>query len=123
MAVVPLTVFQMPAKYPVLPITALALNIGVGQSMTVVGDGVSFPCTGREIIIALGGAGSHVLTVASQPDVYKRTGDLVYTLGIGLYCVLPQIQPAGFMKTDGTVVITSDGGGTDVKFWCLRLTD
>jgi hypothetical protein len=113
----------MPAKWTVLPITALALNIGAGQSMTVVTDGVSFPCTGKEIILMKGGAGSHVITATSRVDPYNRTGDIVYTLGIGLMAVLPQLQPAGFSQSTGLCIITSDGGGTDVLFWCLRLTD
>jgi hypothetical protein len=123
MAVVPITVFQMPAKYPTLPPTALSLNIGVGTSMTTVTDGVSFPITGKEIIIVKGGAASHVLTVSSVADAYKRTGDIIYTLGIGLYAVLPQVQPAGFMQAAGTCIIISDAGGTDVLFWVLRLAD
>jgi hypothetical protein len=122
MAVVPIPVFQMPAKYPVLPPAALSLNIGTGTSMTVVTDGVSFPCTGNEIILVKGGAASHVLTVASVIDQFKRSGDIVYTLGIGLMAIFPQIQPAGFAQPDGTVKITSDASGTDVLFWVIRLT-
>jgi hypothetical protein len=123
MAVVTITVTQMAAKYPTLPPTALSLNLGTGTSMTTVADGVSFPLTGKEIVFVLGGAASHVLTVKSVVDQFGRTGDIVYTLGIGLYCVLPQIQPAGFKQADGTCNIISDAGGTDVKFFVIRLTD
>lgn len=120
MAVVPLTVFQMLPNYPVLPPVALSYNIGTGQSMTVVTDGVSFPLTGNEIIVMKGGAASHVLTISSVADQFGRVGDIVYTLGIGLFAVLPKLQPAGFKQTDGTCLIKSDAGGTDVLFWCLR---
>lgn len=123
MAVVPITVKQMPAKYPSLPPTALSLDLGAGTSMTVVADGVSFPLTGKEIIFVKGGAAGHALTIKSVPDALKRTGDIVYTVGIGVYSCLPQVQPAGFMQADGTCVITSDAGGTDVLFWVVRLTD
>lgn len=123
MAVTPITVFQMPAKYPTLPPTALSLNIGVGTVAAVAADGVSFPLTGKEIVIVLGADASQVLTVKSTIDAFRRTGDIVYTIGIGLYMVLPQIQVAGFVQADGTCVITFDAGGTDVKVWVLRLAD
>ena len=123
MAVVPLTVFQMPAKWPTLPIGAGTLTIGAGQSMTVVTDGVSFPCTGKEIIIIKGGAAAHVLSIVSRLDPYNRFGDIAYSVGIGLYAVLPQLQPQGYAATTGLTTITSDAGGTDVLFWCLRLSD
>lgn len=121
MAVVPIPIFQLGPNYPTLPPTALGFNIGVGTVATTVGDGVSFVCTGKEIILVLGADASQVITVTSVANGYKRTGNMVYTMGIGLYAVLPMIQPAGFLQPDGTVVITLDAGGTDVKFWALRL--
>ena len=92
--------------------------------MTTVTDGVSFPIFGREVILVKGGAASHVITVKSVVDpILHRAGDIVYTLGIGLLMVLPQLQPDGFQQTNGTCIIISDAGGTDVKFWVLRLTN
>ena len=126
MTAVLLTVKQMVPKYPPLPPTAASMDIGTGQVMTVVADGVTFPCTGQEIILVLGGAAPHALTVKSNTvgDPFKRTGDIVYTVGAGLYSVLPQIQPGGFMDpATGLVNIISDAGGTDVKFWCIRLAN
>jgi hypothetical protein len=120
MAIVPLTVKQMLAQYPTLPPTALTMNIGAGESMTTVTDGVTFPCDGNTIILMKGGAASHVLTVKSTTDAFKRTGDIVYTLGIGLYAVLPKLQPAGFADASGLCTITSDASGTDVLFWAIR---
>jgi hypothetical protein len=120
MAVVPLTVFQMPKNYPTLPPTALSLDIGVGESATTAADGVSFPCNGNEIILVKGGAASQVITVKSVLNGFNRLGDIVYTVGIGLLSVLPKIQPAGFNQSNGTVVITINAGGTDVKFWCIK---
>jgi hypothetical protein len=121
MSVVVIPIFQMAAKYPALPPTALALNIGAGTVATTAAHGVSFACTGNEIILVQGGAASQVVTVTSVVNGFNRTGNIVYTVGIGLLSVLPQIQPAGFLQSDGTVVITLDSGGTDVKFWCIRL--
>jgi hypothetical protein len=123
MAVVAIPVYQVLGKWPVIPLTALSLNIGTGTVMTVVGDGVSFPLTGKEIILMLGGAASHVLTIASRLDTFNRLGDITYTLGIGLYAVLPQLQPGGYAAGTGLCTITSDAGGTDIKFWCIRLSD
>jgi hypothetical protein len=120
MAVVPLTVFQMPKNYPALPPTALSLDIGLGQSATTAADGVSFPCTGKETILIKGGAAAQVVTVTSVVNGRNRLGDIVYTVGIGLMSVLPKIQPLGFNQANGTVVITINAGGTDVKFWCIR---
>lgn len=122
MAVTPIPVFQMAAKYPTLPPTALSLN-NTFTVATTAADGVSFPLTGREIVIVKGGAASQVITVTSVADDKKRTGDIVYTVGIGLFTILPQLQPAGFMQTNGTCVITIDAGGTDVGFMVLRLAD
>ena len=122
MAVTPITVMQMPAKYPVLPPTALSLN-SVATVAAVAADGVSFPITGKEIVIVKGGAASQVLTVKSVADQFKRSGDIVYTIGIGLICILPQLQPVGFMQSDGTCLITLNAGGVDVGFWVFRLTD
>jgi hypothetical protein len=107
-------------NYPTLPPTALSMNIGAGQSMTTVTDGVRFALTGNEIVIMKGGAASHVLTVASVVDQNKRPGDIVYTLGIGLFAVLPKLQPAGFADSSGNCTITSDASGTDVLFWVVR---
>lgn len=121
MAVVALPVYQMLPQFPSLPITAGALSIGSGTSMTVVTDGVSFPLTGKEVIVILGGAAAHVLTVASVRDPYGRLGDITYSVGITTYAVLPLIQPQGYAATTGLCTIISDAGGTDVKFWCVRL--
>lgn len=122
MAVVPITPTQMLPNYPTLPPTVLTMNLGVGTSMTTVADGVNFPLTGNEIVVALGGAASHVLTVKSvaEPNM-KRSGDIVYTLGIGLYMAFPRLQPAGFADSSGNCTIISDAGGTDVKFWVIKL--
>jgi len=123
MAVIPLPVFTMPAKWPTLPIGAGTLTIGAGTVMTVITDGVSFPLTGKEVILILGGAAAHVLSIASRVDPYNRLGDIAYSVGIGVYAVLPQLQQQGYMASTGLCTITSDAGGTDVKFWCLRTTD
>lgn len=123
MAVTPIPVFQMSAKYPVLPPTALSLDIGAGTMAAVAADGVSFPCTGKEIILVQGADAQQVVTVTSVANRFNRTGNIVYTVGVGLLSVLPQIQPDGFLQSNGTVVITLDAGGTDVKFWCIRLVD
>lgn len=124
MTAVAIPVFQMPDRYPTLPPTALSFNIGSGTAMTSPGDGVTFPSFGREVIIVKGGAGSHVLTIKSVPDpILNRSGDIVYTLGIGLMAVLPQLDVEGFRQADGTVVITGDAGCTDVLFWVLELTN
>lgn len=122
MAVTPITVFQMPAKWPTLPPTALSLN-NTFTTAAVAADGVSFPITGKEIVIVKGGAASQIITVTSVVDQFKRTGDIVYTVGIGLFSILPQIQPEGFRQSNGTCVITINAGGTDVGFMVLRLAD
>lgn len=122
MATVPLTVFQMAQKYPTLPPTALSLDLGAGESADVEADGVSFPITGNEIILVQGGAGSQVVTIKSVADSWNRSGDIVYTVGIGLLSVLPQVQPLGFTQSNGTCKIIVDAGGTDVLFWCVRLS-
>jgi hypothetical protein len=121
MAVVPLTVYSLLPNWPVLPLVASSLLIGAGQSMTTVGDGVSFPLTGKEVIVCKGGAAAHVLTIASRLDPFNRLGDITYNVAIGVYTCFPQIQPQGYAASTGLCTITSDAGGTDVLFWCLRL--
>jgi hypothetical protein len=119
MAIVPITPTQLNPLYPALPPTALSMNLRTGTSMTVVGDGVSFPLTGNEIVIVKGGAASHILTFKSVADQLKRSGDIVYTLGIGLMMAI-KIPAAGFQQADGTCNIISDAGGTDVLFWVIK---
>lgn len=123
MAVTPITVFQMSAKYPSLPPTALSLDIGAGTSAAVAADGVSYVATGKEIVLVKGADAPQVVTVTSVADRYNRTGNIVYTVGTGLMSILPQIQLDGFQQSNGTVVMTLDAGGTDVLFWVIRLTD
>jgi len=121
MAIVPLTVYTMLPNWPVLPLVASSLSVGAGQSMTAVADGVTFPLTGKEVIFILGGAAAHVLTIASRLDPFNRLGDITYNVAITTYCVLPMIQPGGYAAATGLCTIISDAGGTDVKFWCMRI--
>ena len=121
MAVVPLPVYSLLPNWPVLPLVATSLTIGAGTVATTAADGVSFPLTGKEVIVILGGAAAHVLTIASRLDPFNRLGDISYSVGITTYAVLPMIQPQGYAAATGLCTIISDAGGTDVKFWCMRI--
>jgi hypothetical protein len=116
MAINPVDVFYLPPNYPPLPVPDGSFDVW-GQYMDVAADGISFPCTGNDIIMVQGGAVDHVITIKTVGDQFKRTGDILYNVGAGKLVVLPKIQPIGFEQPDGTAIITGDTGSEELYFW------
>jgi hypothetical protein len=118
-----LTPKSLPLKYPVLPITANALDFAFTAAGADFADGASFPMTGKEILIVHNAnVGVQTLTVTSTIDPYKRTGNITaYSIGIGEYAVFPQFQKDGWMQADGSLYFAASA--TDVEFAVLRLVD
>jgi hypothetical protein len=123
MARLALTPKSLPLKYPVLPITANALDFAFTPAGADFADGASFPMTEKEILIVHNAnAGVQTVTITSVIDPYSRTGNITsYSLGIGEYAVFPQFQKAGWVQSDGTLWFAASA--TDVEFAVLRLVD
>jgi hypothetical protein len=117
-----LTLKQMPAKYPVLPLTALALDFVFTAAGASFADGAEVTLTGKEIIIVGGGAAGGTVTVTSVKDEYNRTGDITaYAVGVNLFSVLPQFPPSGWKGSNGKLKMTASVA--TITFAVIRLTD
>jgi len=113
---------QMPAKYPVLPITALALDFVFTAAGASFADGAEFTCTGKEIVLVGGGAAGGTVTVTSVKDELNRVGDITaYAVGVNLFSVLPQFQLLGWKGSNGKIKLTASVA--TVTFAVIRLTD
>jgi hypothetical protein len=123
MARLALTPKSLPLKYPVLPITANALDFAFTAAGADFAEGASFPMTEKEVLIVHNGnVGAQTITITSVADPYARTGNITtYSLGAGEYAVFPQFQKAGWMQTDGNLYFAASA--TDVEFAVLRLVD
>jgi hypothetical protein len=85
--------------------------------------GNTFVCTGKELLLMNNtGAAPYTVTIASQPDIKGRSGDIVYTVGVGLFS-----HWTGGMTTEQgwvnetTRIITVTASNIAVKFAVLRL--
>jgi hypothetical protein len=115
---------QLPAKYPVLPITALALDFVFTAAGANYADGAEFTLTGKEIVIVGGGAAGGTVTVTSVADAYNRTGNITaYAVGTNLFSVLPQFQTAGWIGGGTAGKLHMAASAATVTFAVLRLTD
>lgn len=113
---------QLPAKYPVTPITALSLDFVFTPAGADFADGAEFTLTGKEIVIVGGGAGGGTVTVTSYADDYNRLGNITaYAVGAGLFSVLPQFQQKGWRNPSGKLHMAASIA--TVTFAVLRLTD
>lgn len=99
MARLSLTVQNIIAKYPTLPLT------------------------GKEILLVHNAnAGAQTVTISSVVDPYKRTGDITtYSVGIGEYAAFPPFPKDGWAQSDGYLYFAASAA--DVNFAVLRLPD
>lgn len=118
-----LTLKQMPAKYPVTPITANALDFAFTAAGASFADGAEFTLTGKEILLVHNAnVGAQTVTITSVVDSYNRTGNITaYSVGIGEYAVFPQFMQLGWLGSNGKLHIAASAA--DVEFAVLRLTD
>jgi len=113
----------MPAKYPVLPITANALDITFTAAGADFADGAGFVMNEKDILIAYNpDSSAHTVTISSVVDPYNRTGNITsYSIGAGEHAVFPQFKKDGWAQSDGKLYFATDNAL--VQFAVLRLTD
>ena len=106
--------------YPTLPLTALSADFAFTAAGANFADGAGFAHTGREIIIAKGGAAPQTITITSIPDDKKRSGNITtYAIGIGLFSVFGPFPVDGWRQSDGQLYLAASA--TDVSFAVLKL--
>jgi hypothetical protein len=84
-------------------------------------DGISFPLTGREVLLVrnIHATTAQTFTINSQPDPYGRTQDVTaYSLAAGEFAAFLFNDLIGFRQADGNVYAV--GSTTDIKFAVLR---
>jgi hypothetical protein len=87
----------------------------------VASDGISFPMTGREIMVVrnIHATVAQTLTITSVPDSRGRTQDITaYSLAAGAFAAFNASQLEGFKQADGNLYAA--GSTTDIKFAILR---
>jgi hypothetical protein len=87
----------------------------------VASDGISFPLTGREVMIMrnIHATTAQTVTITSAPDPQGRTQDVTaYSLGAGEFAAFLPSQLPGWRQADGNLYAV--GGTTDIKFAILR---
>lgn len=116
-----LTVQQLLARYPTLPVTANAADFVFTAAGAAFVDGVRFPHTGREIVLIRNdNVGAQTVTVESVVDPQNRTGDITtYSVGIGEYAVFNAMALTGWTQPSGEFWLTATAA--DVMFAILRL--
>lgn len=123
MARLALTPISLPARFPILPITANALDFTFTAAGASFADGAGFVLSEKEILLAYNpDSSAHTITVSSVADPYNRTGDITaYSLGASEYCVFPQFKRDGWSQTNGQLYIAANSAL--VQFAVLRLVD
>ena len=121
MARLPIPVTTLLTDYPGRPLTASSADIVWTASGADFADGASFPMTGKEILLVLGGAGVETITITSVVDQYNRLGTITtYSIGIGEYVVFPFLNAVhGWAQANGLLYFATTD--TDVSFAVLRL--
>ena len=105
-----------------LPVTANSADFVWTAAGADFADGFAFASTGKEVLLIRNdNAGAQTVTINSQADPYKRTGDITtYSVGIGEYAVFyPPVD--SFRRSDGT--IWGAAAAADVMLAVLRLPD
>jgi hypothetical protein len=123
MARLALTVQNVIAKYPALPLTASSADFVWTAAGADFADGASFTLTGKEILLVRNdNVGAQTVTVSSVVDPYNRTGNITtYSVGIGEFAVFPPFPKEGWAQTDGKLYFAASAA--DVYFAVLRLPD
>ena len=117
-----MTVQSVVARYPTLPLTANSADFVWTAAGADFADGFSFASTGKEVLLVNNlNAGAQTVTINSQADPYRRTGDITaYSVGISeLAAFFPPVD--GFRRSDGT--IWGAASAADVSLAVLRLPD
>jgi hypothetical protein len=87
----------------------------------VASDGISFPLTGREIVVVrnIHATLPQTVTFSATADPFGRTQDVTaYSLGAGEFMAFKFSDLIGFRQSDGNVYAV--GSTTDIKFAVLR---
>lgn len=124
MAVLNLTVTNMPAKYPALQPAANSLDVAFVAAGADFADGAQFPLTGTEILLAWNkhATDPRTVTITSVANEYKRTGDITaYSIGAGEIAVFPQFQLNGWQSSDSRLHLAASAA--DVYFAILKLAN
>jgi len=122
MAVLALTPYQMPLKYPVLQPAANSLDVVFTAAGASFVDGAEFTLTGRDIIIIGGGAAGGTITISSVADGNNRTGDITaYAVGVNEFALLPRFQLPGWAQTTGKLHMVASVA--TITFLVIHLDD
>jgi len=108
--------------YPTLPVTANALDIAF-TAPAVAADGISFPLTGHEVLLARNVAvGAQTITIQSAPDSRGRSGDITtYSIGAGEFIAFDARAQEGWRQSDGSFYAVMST--VDVEVAILRLSN
>lgn len=115
-----LTPISILGPYPVLPVSASALDL----TMTAadVSNGNNFVSTGKEILIVQNtDTGAHTITLGSAPDSLGRSGDITaYSIAAGKISAFNFTGlNGGWKQSDGTISVNAND--VSIKFAVLRL--
>jgi hypothetical protein len=118
-----LTVQNIIAKYPSLPLTANSADFTWTAAGASFADGAGFALTGKEVLLARNPTGGALtVTISSVVDPYIRTGDITtYSIGAGEYAVFPPFPKAGWAQADGKLYLAASAA--TVEFAVLKLPD
>jgi len=119
MARLPLTVYIPVGGYPVGQPAANSADFVFAEPGTPA-DGISFPLTGEEILLAQNTTGGALtVTINSTPDPHGRTGDITaYSVGANEFAAFGPFPTSGWVQTDGKLYAV--GSATGLKFAVLR---
>ena len=123
MAILTLTVQELPAKYPATPLTANSADFTWTAAGANFADGFRFAHTGKEILLVRNdNVAAQTVTILSEPNTKGRRGDITaYSVGIGEYAAFPPFPLAGWRSAAGYLV--GAASATDVMLAVLRLPD
>ncbi len=116
MARTPLTVQQLTGPFPVdFELDAYT------YAAADVGNGNSFPFTGKEIIIVrnVDGAATRNVTLTSVANAYNRTGNVTLAMSALSFSIFQASDLTGWLQTDGMFYLSGDN--TNLEFAIVRL--
>ena len=107
-------------SYPSLPITALAAHLTMTAADA--SNKNSFVASGNDLVVAWnsGAVDAHTVTITSEPDPMKRTGDITaYSIAAGLMAIFGPFKAEGWKQTDGKVWL--EANHAEIKFGVIAL--
>lgn len=114
-----ITKVTIQGPYPVLPVSALALDLTF--TAADVGNSNSFVPSGDDLLLVWNTHATlgYTFTLSSVADAQGRTGDITaYAIAAGVISAF-RIKKTGWMQTDGSIYLA--GSNAAVKFCIIPL--